>query len=30
MLTLHNTLTGHKDAFQPLDPQRVTLSLIHI
>ena len=25
MLTLHNTLTGHKDAFQPLDPQRVTL-----
>ena len=25
MLTLHNTLPGHKDAFQPLDPQRVTL-----
>ena len=25
MLTLHNPLTGHKDAFQPLDPQRVTL-----
>jgi cysteinyl-tRNA synthetase len=25
MLTLHNTLTGHKDVFQPLDPQRVTL-----
>ncbi|MBM7334630.1 MAG: cysteine--tRNA ligase [Alcanivorax sp.] len=25
MLTLHNTLTGQKDVFQPLDPERVTL-----